>query len=116
MNQFVLKVLWLDKNIAIALDKKIGKTISPITEYFFWPKKDAWEELKIQLEARSWIDSDDTLTLLNQTVKIINFWQTKGTKNNLKRAQKQFPNCVFIGRNSETSRRPSRTVRGNPRG
>ena len=49
---FRLSFLWLDKNIAVSVDqvtKKAGAA-TPITEFFFWPRRDAWEELKDCLE------------------------------------------------------------------
>lgn len=39
---------------------------SPLTEYFIWPRKDAWEELKVALEQRPWISDIDKIRLLNR--------------------------------------------------
>ena len=43
---------------------------SPVTEYFFWPRKDAWEELKAALDARGWIGEREKVLLLNQTTEV----------------------------------------------
>jgi 30S ribosomal protein 3 len=53
----------LEKNIGIALDQVVpGHGTIPLSPYFFWPRKDAWEQLK-------------TIILLNQATDIINLWQ-----------------------------------------
>lgn len=38
--------------------------VSPLTEFFFWPRKDAWEELRLALEARPWISERDKVCAL----------------------------------------------------
>ena len=99
MNKFTFKILWLDNNIAIAIDHIVGKTSSPLTSYFFWPRNDAWEQLKAELDAKPWISETDRIELLNQATEIINFWQERGKNKSLLQAQEQFPEFTFAGSN-----------------
>ncbi|CAL8468497.1 g8037 [Coccomyxa elongata] len=95
---YALNFLWLDKNIAVSVDQVFGETQrSPLTEYFFWPRKDAWEELKSALESRPWVSERDKVLLLNKTTEVINFWQDEEKKHTLQEAQEKFPDCKFQG-------------------
>ncbi|KAF6147139.1 hypothetical protein GIB67_036858 [Kingdonia uniflora] len=77
--RLVLKFVWLEKNIGLALDQVIpGHGTIPLSPYYFWPRKDAWEELKIKLESKPWISQKRMIILLNQATDIINLWQQSG--------------------------------------
>ncbi|KAL7118580.1 hypothetical protein ACP275_02G011800 [Erythranthe tilingii] len=78
--RLVLKFVWMEKNIGIALNQMIGggpETV-PLSPYYFWPRIDAWEELKFLLESKSWISNKQVVLLLNQATDIINLWQKSG--------------------------------------
>ncbi|KAJ8760762.1 hypothetical protein K2173_018765 [Erythroxylum novogranatense] len=77
--RLVLKFIWMEKNIGLALDQVIpGHGSVPLSPYFFWPRKDAWEELKAALESKPWISQKKMIILLNQATDIINLWQQSG--------------------------------------
>ncbi|XP_009622420.1 small ribosomal subunit protein cS23-like [Nicotiana tomentosiformis] len=77
--RIVLKFIWMDKNIGIALDQVIpGHGTVPVSPYYFWPRKDAWEELKVLLDSKPWISQKQMIILLNQATDIINLWQQSG--------------------------------------
>nr|QCI06435.1 Plastid-specific 30S ribosomal protein 3 [Dictyurus purpurascens] len=99
MKKFTFRILWLDNNVAIAIDHIIGQNFSPLTSYFFWPRNDAWEQLKTELDSKPWISEGDKIELLNKATEIINFWQEKGKKNSLTKAQERFPEFIFAGGN-----------------
>ncbi|KAK9074733.1 hypothetical protein SSX86_003051 [Deinandra increscens subsp. villosa] len=78
--RLVLKFTWMDKNIGLALDQVIpGYGTIPVSPYYFWPRKDAWEELKVMLESKPWISQKQVIILLNQATDIINLWQQSGS-------------------------------------
>jgi len=56
---YSLNILWQEQFCAVSVDQIVQKGTkvqrTPVTEYYFWPKVDAWEELKKTLDAKEWI-------------------------------------------------------------
>mmetsp|Transcript_17558 Transcript_17558/g.42854 ORF Transcript_17558/g.42854 Transcript_17558/m.42854 type:complete len:309 (-) Transcript_17558:283-1209(-) len=90
-----LNVLWLEKNIAIAVDEIYpGNKRIPLTTFHLWPQTDAWEDIKSLLEKKSWISERDTINVLNQATEAINYWQEQHSAAD---ARGNFPEMIVRG-------------------
>lgn len=99
MSNLKLKFLWFgSKGIAVALDQKLFNKVVPVTEYFFWPKSDAWDDMRFCLKSSSWITQNELVLILNQLTEVINFWQEKSdlSSDSFDIIKSKFPDCDFV--------------------
>ena len=75
MTTLKLQVLWLDSSLGLAINQETSNGSLPLTPYYFWPISEAWEQLRFELDSKSWILEKERIEILNQIVDIMNDWQ-----------------------------------------
>jgi|TARA_B110000444_G_scaffold255807_1_gene290912 30S ribosomal protein 3 len=78
-----LSILWLDNSLGIAVNEiKSNREVS-LTQYYFWPRNNAWEQIKLELESKNWIRQQEKIKILNNISKIMNSWKIRKDKSSL---------------------------------
>ena len=88
-----LKVLWLKNLLGVAIDQRTTVGVSPFTSYYFWPKTDAWEQLKLELDSKSWIKPEEKISILNTVTEII---EDYSQNRNSKKPKQVIPGIEFV--------------------
>tara|TARA_Y100000746_G_scaffold148273_1_gene126876 strand:- start:211 stop:525 length:315 start_codon:yes stop_codon:yes gene_type:complete len=74
--QFELKLkVFLFKNVlGLAIDQVNLNQKYPLTNYYFWPKTEAWEQLKLELDSKLWLTKKEKEQILQTTGDVMKYW------------------------------------------
>ena len=98
--QLKLKVLWAKSFLGISIDQVNIEQCLPITVYYFWPKTDAWEQLKLELGFKPWVDEKEQVRILNTTAELMDFWRESRSSLSLQNVTEKFPDITFVAVNT----------------
>ena len=95
-----LKVLWLKNVLGLAIDQKVIKHRYPVTQYYFWPRTEAWDQLKLELDSKGWLPEKEKVLILNLATDVITHWRTNRNTDSIDTVQNQFKEAVFVDLNA----------------
>ena len=94
--QLELKILWSNNFLGLAIDQVSTKCTLPITSYYFWPKTEAWEQLKIELAFKPWVKDKEKVKILNSAAEVMNFWRANRNTETLENVMAHFSDVHFV--------------------
>jgi len=94
--QLGLKVLWSKNFLGISIDQSGIRHTLPITSYYFWPKTEAWEQLKIELSFKPWIQENEKVKVLNLAAEVMNFWRANRNTQTFENVENRFSDVRFV--------------------
>ncbi len=94
--QLKLKVLWVKDILGLGVDQLTIKQQYPLTLYYFWPRTEAWEQLKSELDSKSWLSKKEKIEILNLAADVMNHWRKYRNMDNIENVKNKFFEAIFI--------------------
>ena len=95
--QLKLNAIWGKNFLGLAIDQVINTYQLPITTYYFWPRTEAWEQLRLELELKPWIQNEEKIKVLNSAAKLMNFcMQEYKNTESIKNVKERFTEINFV--------------------
>jgi 30S ribosomal protein 3 len=72
--QLKLKVAWFKNFLGLAIDQVNLDNQYSLTPYYFWPRTEAWEQIKLELDSKPWLTKDEKIKILKTTGDVMSYW------------------------------------------
>ena len=69
-----LKVAWFKNFLGLAIGQVNSSQHHFLTPYYFWPKTEAWEQLKLELNSKTWLTQEEKIRILKITRDVMEYW------------------------------------------
>jgi len=91
-----LKAAWFKNILGLAVDQvTINQTYS-LTPYYFWPRTEALEQLKLELDSKTWLTQEEIIKILETAGEVMNYWLSYRNTTTINRLKKDFQEVDVI--------------------
>jgi 30S ribosomal protein 3 len=94
--QLKLKIVWFKNFLGLAIEQVILNQHYSLTPYYFWPKTEAWEQLKLELDSKLWLTQEEKVTLLKIIGDVMNYWLSYRSTKTVKDLLEDLPQTEII--------------------
>ena len=94
--QLKLKIVWFKNFLGLAIDQVILDQQYSLTPYYFWPKTEAWEQLKLELSSRRWLDPEEKKRILKRAGDVMNYWLSYRNEKTFANLKEDFPDIEIL--------------------
>ena len=72
--QLKLKIIWSKNVLGLAIDQINLNEHYSLTPYYFWPRTEAWDQLKLELDSKLWLTAQEKLKILQLSKDVMKYW------------------------------------------
>jgi len=94
--QLKLKILWFKNFLGLSVDQVSLNYEYSLTPYYFWPKTEAWEQLKLELDSKPWLSQEEKINILRTAAEIMKYWLSYRNTKTIKNLKEEFKNLEFL--------------------
>jgi len=94
--QLQLKIAWFKDFLGLAINQVQTNQKYSLTPYYFWPKTEAWEQLKLELDSRFWLTQDEKIEILKTASNVMDYWLSSRDTKSFDSIKEIFPEIEIL--------------------
>ena len=91
-----LRVVWCKNFLGLAINQLNSNGEYFLTRYYFWPKTEAWEQLKLELDTKLWLTSEEKVEILKISSDAMKYWLLYRNTKTVEKFKTDFPKLEII--------------------